>query len=125
MKLRLGCPGHALWSSSARMSLTHNAECPCCGHGSETINHTIFDCPKLDDVRSGFFQRLETILPETRDMSNAECLALLMGDDPPPGQPEENENLLCRFLTSLLAPAGYPSGAGKKASRGLVYYAGD
>ena len=59
----------------------------------------------------------------TRDMSNAECLALLMGDasDPPP-QPEENENLLCRFLTSLLAPAGYPSGAGKKASRGLVYY---
>ena len=108
----------------------HNAECPCCGHGSETtrINHTtsIFDCLKLDDVRSGFFQRLETILPETRDMSNAECLALLMGDasDPPP-QPEENENLLCRFLTSLLAPAGYPSGAGKKASRGLVYYVGD
>ena len=26
----------------------------------------------------------------------------------------ENENLLCRFLTSLLAPAGYPSGAGKR-----------
>ena len=70
VKLRLGCPGHALWSSSVRMSesLMHNAECPCCGHGSETtrINHTtsIFDCLKLDDVRSGFFQRLETILPE-------------------------------------------------------------
>ena len=80
----------------------HNAECPCCGHGSETINHTIFDCHKLDDVRSGFFkfQRLETILPEpeTRDMSNAGCLALLMGDNPP----QENENLLYRFLTSLL-----------------------
>ena len=49
VKLRLGCPGHALWSSSVRMSesLMHNAECPCCGHGSETrrttrINHTIF-----------------------------------------------------------------------------------
>ena len=70
VKLRLGCPGHALWSSSVRMSesLMHNAECPCCGHDSETtrINHTtsIFDCLKLDDVRSGVFQRLETILPE-------------------------------------------------------------
>ena len=30
-------------------------------------------------------------------MSNAECLALLMGDDPP----QEIENLLVRFLTSL------------------------
>ena len=30
-------------------------------------------------------------------MSNAECLALLMGDDPP----QEIENLLYRFLTSL------------------------
>jgi hypothetical protein len=81
----------------------HNAECPCCGHDSETtrINHTtsIFDCLKLDDVRSGFFQRLETILPETRDMSNAGpgCLALLMGDDPPPGQPEENETCFAVF----------------------------
>ena len=50
-KLRLGC--HPLRSSAARMSLTRNAACPCCGHGSETIVHTIFEChgPKLDDVR--------------------------------------------------------------------------
>jgi hypothetical protein len=26
------------------------------------------------------FQKLETILPETRNMTNADCLALLMGD---------------------------------------------
>ena len=46
-----------------------------------------------------FFQKLETILPETRNMTNADCLALLMGDDP--GPPQEIENLLYRFLTSL------------------------
>ena len=45
--------------------------------------HTIFEChgPKLDDVRGDDFpQKLETILPETRNMTNADCLALLMGD---------------------------------------------
>ena len=51
--------------------------------------HTIFEChgPKLDDVRGDDFpQKLETILPETRNMTNADCLALLMedeSDDPP------------------------------------------
>ena len=94
-KLRLGC--HPLRSSAARMSITRNATCPCCGHGSETIMHTIFECPKLDDIRGVFLQKLETILPETRNMTNADCLALLMGDDPP----QEIENLLYRFLTSL------------------------
>ena len=44
-----------------------------------------------------FFQKLETIFPETRNMTNADCLALLMGDDPP----QEIENLLYRFLSSL------------------------
>ena len=87
-KLRLGC--HPLRSSAARMSLTRNAACSCCGHGSETIVHTLFEChgPKLDDVRGDDFpQKLETILPETRrNMTNADCLALLMedeSDDPP------------------------------------------
>ena len=87
------------------MSITRNATCPCCGQGSETVTiiHTIFDseseCPaKLDDIRGIFFQKLETILPEMRNMTNADCLALLMGDDPPQGQ--EIENLLYRFLTS-------------------------
>ena len=44
-----------------------NAECPCCGDGSETraITHTIFDCPKLEDVRNDFSQKLEITLPET------------------------------------------------------------
>ena len=79
------------------MSITRNATCPCCGHGSETITHTIFECPKLDDIRGVFLQKLETILPETRNMTNADCLALLMGDDPP----QEIENLLYRFLASL------------------------
>jgi len=44
-----------------------------------------------------FFQKLETNLPETHNMTNAGCLALLMGDDPP----QEIENLFYRFLTSL------------------------
>ena len=106
MKLRLGCPGHALWSSSVRMSesprLMHNAECPCCGHGSETtrtrINHTIFNCPKLDDVRSGFFQRLETILPE-RAICRTRSAWLCSWGMPVirPPQPEENENFKACF----------------------------
>ena len=54
----------------------------------------VFSCY---DYPRGFFQKLETILPETRNMTNADCLALLMGDDPP----QEIENLLYRFLTSL------------------------
>ena len=62
--------------------------------------HTIFECPKLDDVRGDFFQKLETILPETRNMTNADCLALLMGDDPPQ-EIMMIENLLYRFLSSL------------------------
>ena len=51
----------------------------------------------MDDIRGVFLQKLETILPETRNMTNADCLALLMGDDPP----QEIENLLYRFFTSL------------------------
>ena len=48
----------------------------------------------MDDVRGDvFFQKLETILPETRNMTNADCLALLMGDEPP----QEIENLPYRF----------------------------
>ena len=34
---------------------------------------------------------------ETRNMTNADCLALMMGDDPP----QEIEDLFYRFLTSL------------------------
>ena len=79
------------------MSITRNATCPCCGLGSETIMHTIFECPKLDDIREVFLQKLETILPETRNVTNADRLALLLGDDPP----QKIENLLYRFLTSL------------------------
>ena len=66
-------------------------------HTPASTHDTIFECPKLDDIRGVFLQKLETILPETRNMTNADCLALLMGDDPP----QEIENLLYRFLTSL------------------------
>ena len=59
------------------------------------ILHVPRRCKKR--IRGVFLQKLETILPETRNMTNADCLALLMGDDPP----QEIENLLYRFLTSL------------------------
>ena len=64
------------------------------------IIHTIFECPKLDDVRGDFLQKLETIFLQKFELeTNAatDCLALLMGDDPP----QEIENSLYRFLTSL------------------------
>jgi len=94
-RLRLGC--HPLRSSAARMALTRNAECPCCGRGSETITHTVFDCPKFDSDRSDFFGRLEELWPQARDSSNAKYLETLMGDDPP----QEIENLLYRSLISI------------------------
>ena len=66
----------------------------------------------MDDIRGDFSQKLETILPETRNTTNADCLALLMGDDPP----QEIENLLYRlalpFLDVSTGPAptlGIPS----------------
>ena len=62
---------------------------------TSTITHsTIFECPKLDDIRGVFLQKLETILPETRNMTNADCLALLMGDDPGPPQEIENGSIV-------------------------------
>ena len=64
------------------------------------IIHTIFECPKLDDVRGDFLQKLETIFLQKLELETnaaADCLALLMGDDPP----QEIENSLYRFLTSL------------------------
>ena len=64
------------------------------------IIHTIFECPKLDDVRGDFLQKLETSFLQKLELeTNAatDCLALLMGDDPP----QEIENSLYRFLTSL------------------------
>ena len=66
------------------------------------IIHTIFECPKLDDVRGDFLQKLETIFlqklqVELETNAATDCLALLMGDDPP----QEIENSLYRFLTSL------------------------
>ena len=68
------------------------------------------ECPKLDDIRGVLLQKLETILPETRSMTNADCLALLMGDDPP----QEIENLLYRFLIWLL---NYPGPVTKSQGR--------
>ena len=42
-KFRLGC--HDLRSSSCRMHLVRNAQCPCCeSRESETIQHTLFEC---------------------------------------------------------------------------------
>ena len=52
-------------------------------------------------------------------MTNADCLALLMGDDPP----QEIENsLYYRFLTSLFKRRpDIPAAHREEASRGLVY----
>ena len=95
-KLRLGC--HPLRSSAARMSLTRKERCLSLLWPRIRDDYAhYFECPKLDDIRGDFSQKLETILPETRNTTNADCLALLMGDDPP----QEIENLLYRFLTSL------------------------
>ena len=62
-------------------------------------------CNSITSVPSYLNQQLVpwagpiTTIPETRNMTNADCLALLMGDWDDP--PQEIENLLYRFLTSL------------------------
>ena len=46
-KFRLGC--HDLRSSSCRMQLVRNAQCPCCeSRESETIQHTLFECTAMN-----------------------------------------------------------------------------
>ena len=74
--------------------------------------HTIFECPNLDDIRGVFLQKLETILPETRNMTNADCLALLMGDDPPLAP-----SLTDGFLHAVLRDPSPPQGTRRRGPK--------
>ena len=52
-------------------------------------------------------------------MTNADCLALMMGDD----LPHEIEDLFYRLDVSfVLAPAGYPSRAGRPLKGGVFSF---
>ena len=59
-KFRLGC--HDLRSSSCRMQLVRNAQCPCCeSRESETIQHTLFGCEAFEEEREAFLARLYSV----------------------------------------------------------------
>ena len=92
-KFRLGC--HDLRSSSCRMQLVRNAQCPCCeSRESETIQHTLFECEAFEEEREAFLARLYSVCPPARQLSDEGRCRWVMGDE----LPREIENSLYRYL---------------------------
>ena len=88
-KFRLGC--HDLRSSSCRMQLVRNAQCPCCeSRESETIQHTWFGCEAFEEEREAFLARLYSVCPPARQLTDEGRCRLVMGDE----LPREIENPL-------------------------------
>ena len=95
-KFRLGC--HDLRSSSCRMQLVRNAQCPCCeSRESETIQHTLFECEAFEEEREAFLARLYSVCPLARQLNDEFRCRLVMGDK----LPREIENPLYRYLIAI------------------------
>ena len=63
------------------MQLVRNAQCPCCeSRESETIQHTLFECPAFAKERDTFLERLYELHPIARGLSPEGHCAFLMGD---------------------------------------------
>ena len=95
-KFRLGC--HDLRSSSSRMQLVRNAQCPCCeSRESETIQYTLFECTAFEEEREVFLSRLYSVCPIARQLDDEYRCRLIMGDR----LPREIENSLYRYLSAI------------------------
>ena len=95
-KFRLGC--HDLRSSSSRMQLVRNAQCPCCeSRESETIQHTLFECTAFEEEREVFLSRLYSVCPIARQLDDEYRCRLIMGDR----LSREIENSLYRYLSAI------------------------
>ena len=67
-KFRLGC--HDLRSSSCRMQLVRNAQCPCCeSRESDTVQRTLIECSAFAKERDAFLERLYELHPIARGLS--------------------------------------------------------
>ena len=95
-KFRLGC--HDLRSSSCRMQLVRNAQCPCCeSRESETIQHTLFECTAFEEEREVFLSRLYSVCPLARQLNDEYRCRLVMGDK----LPREIEKTLYRYFIAI------------------------
>ena len=80
-KFRLGC--HDLRSSSCRMQLVRNAQCPCCeSRESETIQHTLFECTAFEEEREIFLSRLYSVCPLALQLNDEYRCRLVMAHGP-------------------------------------------
>ena len=80
------------------MKLVRNAQCPCCeSRESETIQHTLFECPAFTKERRTFLERLYELHPIARGLSPEGHCDFLMGDV----LPRETENTVYRYLTAI------------------------
>ena len=68
--------------------------------GSPGLSEAEMSVRKFTSGGDDFPQKLETILPETRNMTNSDCLALLMGDESD-DPPQEIENLFYRSFLDV------------------------
>ena len=84
------------------MKLVRNAQCPCCeSRESETIQHTLFECPAFTKERRTFLERLYELHPIARASGlspEGHCdFFKLMRDD----LPHETENTVYRYLSAI------------------------
>jgi hypothetical protein len=98
VKLRSLCRHNRLLTQHRRLILNQqNSEaCLSCGHGSETIDHLLLDCPAFDNERGVVHSRLFSLNSDLK--SSVDCpysLAFLMGEIPEPMP-------LCKADRSLL-----------------------
>ena len=80
------------------MQRVRNAQCPCCeSRESETIQHTLFECPAFTKERRTFLERLYELHPIARGLSPEGHCDFLMSDD----LPHETENTVYRYLIAI------------------------
>ena len=82
------------------MQLVRNAQCPCCeSRESETIQHTLFECPAFAKERDTgtSLKRLYEFHPIARGLSPEGLCDVLMSDD----LPHETENTMYRYLIAI------------------------
>ena len=73
LNLTVSSPGHCHWQPDSRLAL---ALAIMIASVAQAELEVVLEWTTSEEM---FFQKLETILPETRNMTNADCLALLMG----------------------------------------------
>ena len=92
------------------MKLVRNAQCPCCeSRESETIQHTLFECPAFTKERRTFLERLYELHPIARGLSPEGHCDFLMSDDLPHETYLMRLRILCIDTLLLFRSSGWAS----------------